>query len=172
MMDYPRVEEFESVSIVLPVINETRSLQQTVEIVLRDAREQINELLIVVCERTTPDALAVVSLLQKDLGKLVVVHAQRLPFLGGAIREGFDHARGSHVIMMASDLETDPNDVRRLIAEATKDPSAVVGTSRWLRGGAFHGYSKIKLVCNWLFQRIFSMVRKASLCMRNSLGLV
>ena len=60
--------------------------------------------------------------------------------------------------MMASDLETDPNDVCRLIAEAVKDPSAVVGTSRWLRGGAFHGYSKIKLVCNWLFQRIFSIL--------------
>jgi glycosyltransferase involved in cell wall biosynthesis len=158
MTDYPRVEEFESVTIVLPVINETTSLRQTVEIILRDAKDHVKELLIVVCGRTTPEATAEVARLQEDLGDLVVVYPQRLPFLGGAIREGFDRARGSHVIMMASDLETDPNDVRRLIAEAAKDPSAVVGTSRWLRGGAFHGYSKIKLACNWLFQRIFSIL--------------
>ena len=92
MTDYPRVKKFESVTVILPVINETTSLQQTVEIILRDARDRIQELLIVVCQRTTPEAMAVVTRLQKDLGDLVVVHTQRLPFLGGAIREGFDRA--------------------------------------------------------------------------------
>ena len=59
-------------------------------------------------------------------------HHQHLPFLGGAIREAFDVARGSHVIVMASDLETDPNDVGKLIAAAEKNASGVVATSRWL----------------------------------------
>jgi hypothetical protein len=31
-----------------------------------------------------------------------------------------------------------------------------VATSRWISGGAFHGYSPIKLLCNWIFQRFFS----------------
>jgi hypothetical protein len=140
------------------VINETISLTQTVEIILRDARDRIKELLIVVCERTTPEAMAVVEQLQKDLGDLVVVHHQRLPFLGGAIREAFDLARGSHVIMMSSDLETNPNDVHTLIAEAEKNPSGIVATSRWIKGGEFHGYSKIKLICNWIFQHLFSLL--------------
>ena len=61
-----------------------------------------------VCERTTPEAMATVGRLRQELGPLVVVHQQKLPFLGGAIREAFDLARGSHVILMASDLETDP----------------------------------------------------------------
>ena len=156
VIDYPRVEKFESVTIILPVMNETVSLRRTVEIVLRDARDRIKELLIVVCQQTTPEAMAVVDELQRELGDLVVVHHQQLPFLGGAIREAFALARGSHVIMMASDLETDPNDVGRLIAEAEKNPSAIVTTSRWLPGGVFHGYSKIKLLCNWVFQYFFS----------------
>jgi hypothetical protein len=158
MTDYPKVAKVESVTILLPVINETISLKQTVDIVLRDARSDILELLILVCKKTTPEAMAVISELQKELGGLVVVHHQTLPFLGGAMREAFDLARGSHVIMMASDLETDPNMVRELIVEARKIPSGVVTTSRWRAHATFEGYSKIKLLCNWIFQHFFSFL--------------
>jgi hypothetical protein len=156
---YPHIERFESVSILLPVINETTSLQQSVNIILHDVkREDIKEFIIVVCKRTTVESMAVIRKIQQDLGDLVVVLEQKLPFLGGALRDGFEIARGSHVIVMGSDLETNPNDVCRLIAEARKNPSSVVSTSRWVRGGGFHGYSGIKLVCNWFFQRCFSLL--------------
>ena len=157
-MDYPIVPRFESVTIMLPVINETVSLRQTVEIVLRDAKADIIELLVVVCKKTTPESMAVIAQLQKELGGLMVVHHQTLPFLGGAVREAFDLARGSHVIMMATDLETDPNAVRQLIAEERKNPSGIVTASRWREGVGFEGYSKIKLLCNWVFQRFFSIL--------------
>ena len=75
------------------------------------------------------------------------------------MREAFDLARGSHVVMMASDLETDPNDVThadRRGREESRRPS-------WPRragsqGGSFHGYSKVKLFCNWIFQRSFRVL--------------
>jgi hypothetical protein len=125
---------------------------------LRDARERIAVILIVVCKRTTPEAMATVDRLSKSLGSLVRVHCQTLPFLGGAMREGFDLARGSHVIMMASDLETDPNEVKNLIAVAESRPSAIVTASRWRGGMRFDGYSKSKLVCNWIFQNLFAVL--------------
>lgn len=156
MTHYPVVDRFESATVILPVINETVSLTETVEIILRDARRQIREFLIVVCKKTTPAAMAVVDRLQRELPELVVVHQQHLPFLGGAVREAFDLARGSHVILMASDCETDPRDVRKLIAEAELAPAAIVTASRWRSGGGFQGYSKVKLLCNWVFQRMFS----------------
>ena len=80
---------------------------------LRDVRQYIGQILIVVCDRTTPAALAVVGRLQTDLGELIEVHRQQLPYLGGALREAFDLARGTHVVLMASDLETDPNLLRK-----------------------------------------------------------
>jgi glycosyltransferase involved in cell wall biosynthesis len=164
MTEYPRVERFESVSVILPVMNETTSLRQTVHIILRDVdRKLLKELLIVVCQRTTPEARATIAELQNELGGLVVMHHQQLPFLGGALREGFRLARGSHVIIMSSDLETDPNAVRVLIAESEKNPSGIVTASRWKSGGSFHGYSKIKLVCNWIFQRFFSLLYQTPL---------
>jgi glycosyltransferase involved in cell wall biosynthesis len=164
MSSYPHIEGFGSASIILPVINETTSLQQSVEIILREVKpENIREFIIVVCERTTTDSMAVIREIQQDLAPLVVVLKQKLPFLGGALRDGFDIARGSHIIIMGSDLETNPHDVHRLIAEARKNPSSVVSTSRWICGGAFHGYSGIKLACNWIFQRCFSLLYQTSL---------
>jgi hypothetical protein len=88
----------------------------------------------------------------------VVVHHQSLPFLGGAIREAFDLAHGSHVIMMASDLETNPRDVKSLIEHARRNPDAIITASRWCSGGAFHGYGAIKLIANKIFQRLFSII--------------
>jgi glycosyltransferase involved in cell wall biosynthesis len=158
MNGLPRVDRFESVSVILPVINETISLRQTVDIILRDIRDYVSELIIVICKRTTPDSMAVIRGLKAELGGLIVVLEQKLPFLGGALRDGMEIARGSHVLIMATDLETNPNEVGGLIAEAVKNPSAIVTTSRWIKGGEFHGYSKIKLVCNWIFQHFFSFL--------------
>jgi hypothetical protein len=159
MNEGAHVDPLESVSVILPVINETTSLEKTVHIILRDVpRELIRELLIVVCQRTTAASMATIADLQRSLGDLVVVVHQKLRYLGGALRDAFGVARGSHVIIMASDMETNPNDVQTLIAEEQKNPSGIVTTSRWMSGGSFHGYSKIKLVCNWLFQRIFALL--------------
>ena len=108
MADCLSLVRFESATIIIPVMNETTSMEETVRIILRDVRDRVSEILIVVCERTTPEAMATVDRLSKSLGSLVRVHTQTLPFLGGAVREAFDLARGSHVVMMASDLETDP----------------------------------------------------------------
>lgn len=152
------VDRFESATIVLPVMNETVSLEETVAIVLRDVKDRTKEILIVVCERTTPESMATVGRLRESLGGMIRVHRQKLPFLGGAMREAFDLASGSHVVMMASDLETDPNAVKLLIAAAELQPSSIVTASRWRVGGGFQGYSKVKLLCNWLFQRFFSML--------------
>ncbi len=160
---YPRVDRLDFVSVILPVLNETTSLAATVDIILRDVKARVKELLIVVCGKTTSEAMAAVKRLREDLGDLVVVIDQRRPFLGGALRDALDVARGSHAIMMASDMETNPSDVKRLIEEAEKMPWGIVTASRWRSGGSFHGYSRIKLICNWIFQHCFSLLYWTSL---------
>lgn len=156
MTPEPRTDQFTGASVILPVMNETVSLRKTVDIILCDALEDVTEFLIVVCDRTTPAALAMVEQLHQELDRLVVVHRQCLPFLGGALREAFDLARGSHVILMASDLETDPTLVKTMIDEEKRNPGGIVTASRWIQGGSFQGYSAIKLILNWIFQRCFS----------------
>jgi hypothetical protein len=154
---WTRPERFESATIVLPVVNEVESLKTTVDIIMSTVGiEDIRELLVVVCSRTIPESRAAIQKLRDQFGELVVIVEQRLPFLGGAFRDSFELARGSHVLIMSTDLETDPNEVKSLIGEARGHPQSIVTASRWIAGGKFRGYSLIKLVCNWAFQRMFS----------------
>jgi len=73
--------------------------------------------------------------------------------VGGAIREGIDLAKGSHVVMMSSDLETDPHVIRKFIKGAKKYPDRIITATRWRNGGGFENYNKIKLICNLIFER-------------------
>ena len=150
---------FESVSVILPVLDETDSLRETVETILRDCDPDIREFLVVVCARTTPQSLAVCDALKARLGDRMKIIRQTLPYLGGATRDAFDEARGSsHVLMMASDLETPPERVAAFLAEAKRRPEALITGSRWLKGGGFENYDPLKLVLNWLFQHIFRLL--------------
>jgi glycosyltransferase involved in cell wall biosynthesis len=156
MSELPATRAFGSATVILPVVNETYSLVQTVDSILKTSKPDLRELLIVVCEKTTPESVATIDGLKARLGDLVVVHHQKLKFLGGAMREAFDLARGTHTIMMASDLETDPALVPRLIAEARANPAAVVTVTRWRGEGSFENYDELKLLANWVFQKLFS----------------
>jgi hypothetical protein len=149
---------FESASIILPVLNETYSLRQTVNIIEATCAREVGEYIIVVCERTKPESLAVCREITQRLGERCSMHFQKRPFSGGAIRDGFDLARFSHVVMMASDLETDPALVQTLIKAAAEHPDGIATASRWMEGGQFEGYSPIKLVANYLLQKMLSVL--------------
>lgn len=131
---------------------------KTIEIIEGDCTSDVKEYLIVVCNKTTRESIKVCERLHDQDPERFILHYQKLPFLGGAIREAFALAQGSHVIMMASDLETDPNDVKQLIAMAKDKPSAIITASRWLKGGDFIGYNKLKLMLNFIFQKFFSII--------------
>ncbi len=162
-MPLPTTPVFEGVTIVLPVMTETDALEETVRRVRSTSDADIAEILIVVCERTSPASLERCQRLHADGANKVRLHHQRLPFLGGAMREAFDLAVGSHVIMMASDLETDPATVPAMIQVAKEHPHAVVTASRWSASGGFSGYGRVRVGLNWAFQRLTSVVYRTRL---------
>jgi hypothetical protein len=152
------VSTFESASIILPVLNETQALRQTVDIIEATCARSVGEYILVVCERTTPESLLVCREITQSLGDRGSLHFQKRPFVGGAIRDGFDLARFSHVVMMHSDLETDPALVQTMIKVAEEHPDGIATASRWIAGGEFEGYSPTKLVANYLFQKMLSVL--------------
>jgi len=145
------------VSVILPIIDETFSLDKTVEILLAENRTDIFEILIVACKFTTPDAVAGAEQIVRDYPGLIQLRFQKRPFLGGAMRDAFEWAQGTHILMMASDLETDPSTVKELISRA-KDGFDIVTATRWKRGAqGFVGYSRTKYLLNWIFQKSFGI---------------
>jgi len=152
-----------SVSIILPVINETFSLEQTVKIIAAENSEDISEYVIVIGKKTEEKSLITIKELRAKYGSKIVVLNQKLPFLGGAIRDAFNVCIGSQVIMMASDLETDPHLVKELIKFSRQDASAVITSTRWKTKGGFKGYNPLKLLLNKVFQSVFSILYRTSL---------
>ena len=149
---------FESCTIVIPLMNETASLRYVIETVFKTAQDDVSEVLIVVCHKTTADSMAECHALQKQYPGKIKILWQQLPFLGGALREGFAAAQGSHVIAMYSDAESEPLHVSNLIAAAKKSPAAIISASRWLNRRSFENYGSKKLFLNFIFQKVFSIM--------------
>ena len=155
---------FKNVTIILPVINETFSLKKTVEIIEKTCNsDDIKEFLIVVCNKTTLESIDVCNQLTAKLGIKSTLYYQNLPFIGGAMREAFDLAKGSHTIMMSTDLETDPNVVQNFIQLAKENPNFIITASRWTDGGGFVGYNRVKLKANYIFQTLFALIYQTPL---------
>jgi glycosyltransferase involved in cell wall biosynthesis len=147
-----------SVSVILPVMNETFSLVETVDVISKTSSEEVLEIIIIVANRTSQESMEVIHRLILQYGDLIVLHQQKMPFIGGAMREAFELVQGSHAIMMASDLETDPSLVPILIAKSREFPQKIITVTRWTKGGGFQNYSSIKLLANWVFQKLFSLL--------------
>jgi glycosyltransferase involved in cell wall biosynthesis len=149
---------FESMSVVVPVINEVHSLIDTVNTIVQVARGPLHRIIIVVCEKTTPESLRACERLREAHGEVVEIVWQQKPFLGGALQAGLAHSKSSHVVLMYSDGESDPRTLGELIAEARRHPAAIISASRWLKRDSFYDYPPGKLLANYCFQRLFALI--------------
>ena len=152
------------VSVILPVINETFSLTKTVDLIVLQNQEDIHEIIIIISRtKTTIASKQIIKKLQLSYQNLIKVFNQDLPFIGGAVQKGFEEISGTHVIMMASDLETDPKDVKKLISTSKANPDSIVTANRWLEGGGFYKYNKIKLFLKYIFKNIIKIIYNTKL---------
>lgn len=79
-----------------------------------------------------------------------------IPGLGGALRKGFEEARGSHILVIFSDGEADPALAPLMIKASQENPESIISASRWIKGGGFNGYGLFKWVVNYLGQKFIS----------------
>lgn len=146
-----------NLSVVVLVLNETWSLEETVNVLMEENHEMIKETLLVIHpKKTLPASLQSIDKLKKIYPDTIRILEQELPFVGGAVQKGFEGATGEFTIMMSADLETDPHLIKDMVAQIKQDSSIdVVATSRWIEGGGFSGYSFKKKWMNYVFQKIF-----------------
>ncbi len=143
----------EIVTILLPVMNEITSLNLTIQRIRLENKQNKFDFLVILSPKSEISAVNNAHELVKEYPNDVRVLTQIHPMLGGALADGFQNAKGAKVIMMASDLETDPSSVKHLIEMSNLHPGAIVVTTRWKGNSAgFQGYSPIKKVLNKIFQ--------------------
>lgn len=151
---------YKNTTVLLPAMDETYSLQETVETIAATCKaDDLAEIILILCSRSTQKCRETAEQLVQRFEKQmrIYIYDQKRPFVGRAIQEGIDLAVGSHLVMMSSDLETDPKLVERFIELAKKEPDKIITASRWLKGGGFQNYNSVKLVCNMIFEKLIAV---------------
>ena len=151
------------ISVILPVLSETSTVQELVEWLLEAIAPELEEIIIIL----SPSSDARSADLCHDLADRhdeVWLHLQEHnPGLGNAVREGYAQARGNLVLNIDSDGEMEKETVPRLIDEMAAGGYEFVAASRWLPGGGFSGYDNTKYVLNWGFQQVFRALFRTDL---------
>jgi len=154
------LDKFSSVSVVIPTINETDSLRESVEIILNTcSHADLEEIFIVVCDRTTTDCLSIINNLMMAAGDVPIrLYTQSRKGLGPALHESMQRVTGSHVVNIAADLDTDPYVIKDMINAAKENPDSIILASRWIKGGGFVGYGRIYKLLNYIFQKLLQIL--------------
>lgn len=145
-------------SVIITVYSETKALAETVERLLRHDRGYINEIILIVSPRSSARCLDICAALAATYKLVSFYRQEHNPGVGRAVRQGMNLAEGEYIALMSADLETEPEAVDRMVKTIEKTGCDAVIASRWLAGGGFKNYKRIKLILNWTFQNIFKRI--------------
>lgn len=126
-MAHPRL------SVIIPVYNEAKSLAD-LHAALTPLYAQFPDMeVIFINDGSKDDSLQVLKALAGNDSRVKVLSFHRNHGQTAAILAGIDHASGEILIPMDSDLENDPADIPRLVAEMEKGSDVVSGwrQNRW-----------------------------------------
>ncbi len=117
-------------TIVIPAHNEQNRIRPTLESYLSYFGGRAE--LMVVLNGCTDGTLSVVTAVERKCPELRVLDFPRPIGKGGAVKEGFLHARGQTVGFVDADGATTPEEFQRLVS-ALQTADGVIA-SRWMRG--------------------------------------
>ncbi len=151
--------EFNGVTIMMGAVSETDSLHKTVHTLLEVCNHKdIIEIIIGYSQRATAECLATIkALASEECDVPIVTFEQIKPFMLG-ITDMIERAKGSHIILVASDMALDLSVVPVMIERAKKDPDVIHSASRWIKGCKFYNYGNAKKFINFCAQKFLAVL--------------
>jgi glycosyltransferase involved in cell wall biosynthesis len=156
-MHSSKKEDFQ-LSIIVPAYSEKDSLIHNVKCALKRNYKYVLEVIIIVSPYADKETLKICKELSETEEKVVCRLQKTNPGLGYALREGFSLAKGTHIQILYSDCESDPDLIPNFIEKAHETNADLVVGSRWLPGGKVHNYPPVRYFFNRAYQRLFSML--------------
>jgi dolichol-phosphate mannosyltransferase len=148
-------------TIIMGVMDEVNSLKETIDL-LNKYNSDI-EIVLMYSNYSSVGSWNM-GLQLSNVYNNLTLKIQELPGVGGAYIDGIKHSNTDLVLLMSSDLETDPRLVKEMIFYLSNHPEIdIVTVSRWKNKDSFIGYSKILIILNYLFQLILRVIFKSNL---------
>jgi hypothetical protein len=144
-----------SISIILPILNEINSLKKTL-IILNKIKVD-KEIIVIYSKKLTKDSVKDEINSLKKKYKNFRCFTQVRPFVGGAIDLGITKAKKNHIALMASDMETNPYELKNMINVSSKNFNSIISADRWISNKGFSDYGLIKFLANFTFQKLLKI---------------
>ena len=150
-----------SLSIIIPFIDELNSLKKTLKIISSRNKVKKEFLIIISKRKTSYNLINKLKNLKKKYN--LKIYCQKRPFVGGAVKTGIKFSKNSHIVIMASDLETNPYDLKKMISISKKNLKKIICANRWHLKSKIKNYGFIKKILNFLFQKALNLLFKSNL---------
>lgn len=137
-------------SIIIPVYNEQKTIKQCLDRVMKVDFQFLTEV-IVVNDGSTDDTL---EILKKYPG--ITLINKKNGGKGTAVRAGIKASNGEYIVIQDADLEYDPNDIKRLVAEVQKGTPIVYG-SRLITSPSLSGEKRTPFLVHYFGNRFLSL---------------
>lgn len=113
-------------SVVIPCYNEEKTVRELVDLV--EKVTGITKEIIILDDGSKDETPKILARLAKERPHLIVVLNPKNHGKGATVREGFKHTTGDYVLVQDADLEYDPQDYKKLVAELNKGAQVVYGS--------------------------------------------
>lgn len=130
MVDSDQNEQFNTLSIVIPVYNEEGTLEKLVETVISVPLELEKEL-VIIDDCSTDNTFAIIQKLAEKHPNIKVFQNEKNMGKGFSVTRGIEEATGEILIIQDADLEYDPNEYTRLLKPIMDGDADVVYGSRF-----------------------------------------
>ena len=144
-----------SISIILPILNEISLALKIINSI------NVNKEYIVIYSKKLTDKSTKEKIFDlKKKYKNLKYFDEIKPFVGGAIDIGIAKALKNHIAIMASDLETNPYELKKMISLSSKNLNYIISADRWISQKGFSNYGMIKFLANFIFQNLLKVFFK------------
>lgn len=128
MKDSTATSKLILLSVVIPVFNESETIENTIKnIVLWNNVAKILLEIIIVDDGSTDNSLEKINSLKKEISFIKTISYKPNRGKGYAVRNGILSTKGTHILFMDADNSTEISEVNKLIEECEKGFDIVIG---------------------------------------------
>ena len=142
MKEPGNIPERPSVTILLPAYNEATIITRSLNILCEHMSAQNDKYdwdILIVNDGSKDDTGKIAEELSQTLPNVSVHHNIVNKNLGGALRNGFKHAKGDYIVVLDIDLSFGPYNVENLMEAAIAQKADIVIASPYMKGGKTTG---------------------------------
>src|SRR3989344_2989769 len=134
-------------SVIIPMYNEQENVVNTLKKV-SDVLYSMNidYELIIVNDGSTDNTLDLLKKEAEKYKRLRIITYEKNRNLGGALKIGFEKAKGDHIITIDSDLSYDAKFIADLYHEAERSNYDIIQGSPYMKGGSALGIPPLRLI--------------------------